>query len=107
VLRGIISGFFKRLLEKNRDFILSQVLSIKGLMYLLMKQRNTGQKWTGDEIREIKFHLKNISKVVPVLIVFLLPGGSILLPFLAEVLDRRKKPRVYPQPVANPPRKDT
>jgi hypothetical protein len=28
--------------------------------------------------------------MVPVIIVFLLPGGSLMLPFLAEVLDRRK-----------------
>jgi len=68
-------------------------------MQLLMKERNSGEKWTGEEKREIKIHLKNISKIVPILIIFLLPGGSILLPFLAEILDRRKTRRIQKSPL--------
>jgi hypothetical protein len=86
-------GYFKRLIIKNKEFILEQVLAVKGLMQLLMKQRNTNQEWTKEEIKEIKKHLKNIYKLVPALIIFLLPGGSLLLPFLAEILDRRKTSR--------------
>ena len=80
-------------------------MEFQGLMRLLMKHRNTGKKWTGDELREIRKRLKEISKIVPVVVVFLLPGGTILLPFLAEVLDRRKKPRGAPlsPPRENPP----
>jgi hypothetical protein len=63
-------------------------------MQLLMKHRNKGQKWTREEKKEIKTHLKNISRIVPSVIIFLLPGGSLLLPFLAEVLDRRKEKRI-------------
>jgi len=88
-----IPGYFKRLIVKNKEFILEEILAVKGLMQLIMKQRNTNQEWTKEEIKEIKKHLKNISKVVPALLVFLLPGGSLLLPFLAEILDRRKKVR--------------
>ena len=74
-------------------------------MRLLMKHRMTGKKWTGDELRVIRKHLKEISKIVPVVVVFLLPGGTILLPFLAEVLDRRTEPRGAPlsPPKGNPP----
>lgn len=89
----MIAGYFKRLIIKNKAFIMEEVLAVKGLMHLLMKQRNTDQKWTKEERREIKIHLKNISKAIPALIIFLLPGGSLLLPFLAEVLDRRKTRR--------------
>lgn len=89
----MIVSYFKRLIIKNKAFLLEEVLAVKGLMQLLMKQRNTDQKWTKEERREIKIHLKNISKVIPALIIFLLPGGSLLLPFLAEVLDRRKTRR--------------
>jgi len=67
-----------------------EVLSIRGLMQLLMKTRNTDEKWTREEKREIKRHLKNISKIIPIVVLFSLPGGSFLLPILAEVLDRRK-----------------
>ncbi len=89
-MKQVIIVYFKGLLIKNKEFLLSEVLAVKGLMQLLMKNRNTGEKWTKEEIREIKFHLKHLSKMVPVIIVFLLPGGSLMLPFLAEVLDRRK-----------------
>jgi len=71
-----------------------EVLSIKGLMQLLMKTRNTDKKWTREERIEIKRHLKNIAKILPAVAIFSLPGGSFLLPILAEVLDRRKTRRL-------------
>jgi len=92
----MIKGLLIRLIARNKEFILSQVLAVKDLMRLLMKNRNTGEKWTRDEIREIRVHLKHIAMLVPALIIFLLPGGSVLLPILAEVLDRRKKIRRPP-----------
>ena len=95
---SVIIRYFKGLLMKNKAFLLSQVLAVQGLMQLLMKNRNTGEKWTREEIKEIKSHLRHISKMVPVIIVFMLPGGSLLLPFLAEVLDRRKTIRRPPAP---------
>jgi hypothetical protein len=98
-LRRMLATYFRRLIVKNKEFILEEVLAVKGLMQLLMKQRNTNQEWTKDEIREIKKHLKNISKVVPALLIFLLPGGSLLLPLFAEILDRRKTGR---PPIQNP-----
>lgn len=86
-------NFIKRVIASNREFILNEVIEVKGLMHLLMKHQNTGQKWTKEEIKVIKKHLKNISKVVPAVVIFLIPGGSLFLPFLAEVLDRRKEKR--------------
>ena len=104
-LPGKIPPYIRDLLLRNREFILREVVEVQGLMRLLMKHRNTGKKWTGDELRKIRKHLKEISKIVPVVVVFLLPGGTILLPFLAEVLDRRKEPRGAPlsPPKGNPP----
>jgi hypothetical protein len=90
---SVIIRIIKRHIANNKEFILNQVLAVKGLMQLLMKSRNTAEKWTREEKKEIKTHLKSISKLVPVIIIFLLPGGSVLLPILAEVLDRRKSRR--------------
>ncbi len=92
----MIKRFLMRLIAKNKELILSQVLAVKGLMRLVMKNRNTGEKWTREEIREIRAHLKHIAMLVPALIIFLLPGGSLLLPLLADALDRRKKIRRPP-----------
>jgi len=92
----MITTFLKTMIARNKELILSQILAVKGLMRLLMKNRNTGEKWTKDEVREIRVHLRHIAMLVPALIIFMLPGGSLLLPLLAEVLDRRKKIRRPP-----------
>jgi hypothetical protein len=90
----MIRKYLKRLIILNKEAILMEVLSIKGLMQLLMKARNTNEKWTREEKKEIKRHLKNIAMIIPVVAIFSLPGGSLLLPILAEALDRRKNRRL-------------
>ena len=99
-MSSVFIKIVRRHIANNKEFLLNQVLAVKGLMQLLMKTRNTGEKWTREEKNEIKTHLKSISKIVPVIIIFLLPGGSVLLPVLAEVLDRRKMRRA---PAEQPP----
>src|SRR5512134_1766496 len=89
----MIRFFMKRLVAKNRELILKEACLINGFMNLFMKPVNSGVSWTREEKRELKQHIRHLSVYVPVLIIFLLPGGSFLLPFLAEILDRRKKRR--------------
>jgi len=86
----MIKKYLKRLININKEVILMEVLSIRGLMQLLMKTRNTDEKWTREEKKEVKRHLKNIAKILPAIAIFSLPGGSFLLPILTEALDRRK-----------------
>lgn len=90
----MIKKYLKRLIIINKEAILMEVLSIRGLMQLLMKTQNTDEKWTREEKIEIKRHLKNIAKIIPAVAIFSLPGGSLLLPILAEALDRRKTRRL-------------
>jgi hypothetical protein len=90
----MIKNYLKRLIVINKEAILMEVLSISGLMQILMKTRNTDEKWTREEKTEIKKYLRNIAKIIPAVAVFALPGGSFLLPILAEVLDRRKNRRM-------------
>ena len=91
----MIKKYLKRLIIVNKEAILMEVLAIRGLMQLLMKTRNTDEKWTREEKKEIKTHLKNIAKIIPAVAIFVLPGGSFLLPMLAEALDRRKTRRPF------------
>ncbi|MFB3818733.1 MAG: hypothetical protein ACE147_13810 [Candidatus Methylomirabilales bacterium] len=79
----------KQMIAKHRKVLLGQVLAVNGLMQLLMKGRNGPAGWTREELLLIRAHLKAMARLVPILIVFLLPGGLLLLPILAEVLDRR------------------
>jgi hypothetical protein len=90
----VIKKYLRRLFITNKEAILMEVLAIRGLMQLLMKTRNTDGKWTREEKKEIKRHLRNIAKIIPAVAVFSLPGGSLLLPILAEALDRRKTRRL-------------
>jgi hypothetical protein len=89
-------SLIRRLVEKHRGMILSEARLLSDFMYLLMKERNTGEAWTHEEKIRIRTGLKHLSFYVPVLILFILPGGSLLLPFLAEILDRRKRRRTGP-----------
>ena len=45
----MIKRFLKRLIARNKEFILSRVLAVKDLIRLLMKNRNTGEKGTREE----------------------------------------------------------
>ncbi len=90
----MIKKYLRRLFITNKEAILMEVLAITGLMQLLMKTRNTDEKWTREEKKAIKGHLKNIAKIIPAVVIFALPGGSFLLPILAEILDRRKTRRL-------------
>ena len=90
----MIKLFLKRHISKNKALILQESQHMSDLMRLLMKRRNTGVEWTEEEITRLKSHLKHLSLYVPVLIVFILPFGSLLLPILAEALDRREESRI-------------
>jgi len=99
---SVIRAFLKSLLNKHKALFFQEAQRISGFLYLLMKQRNTDEKWTPEEKKEIKRQLKILAMYIPILIIFLLPGGSLLLPFLAEVMDRRKTRRSPPPPVQSP-----
>jgi len=94
--RFMIRFFLKGLILKNKDLIFSEAQRFQGFLHLLFKPRNTDAEWTKEEKEQVKKYLKRLSLYVPILIIFALPGGSLLLPILAEVLDRRKGRRVAP-----------
>jgi hypothetical protein len=89
----MIKKLIKSQIKKNRDLISNETKEINGFTKLLMKQRNTGIKWTQEEKSQLKQSLGRIAIYVPILLVFLLPCGMLLLPLLAESLDRRKNKR--------------
>lgn len=89
----MIKRFFASLVAKNKDLIYREGRFLNGFFHLLFKQVNTGEKWTPEEIILLRKHFLHLTAYIPVFILFLLPGGSLLLPFVAEVLDRRKGKR--------------
>ena len=73
--------------EKRR--LVTELGQVRGLMPLLMKQRNQ-QKWTGEDKAQLDAHIKSLSALSPYLVVLLMPGGLLALPALAWWLDRRR-----------------
>jgi len=90
-----MKSLIKHIIRTHRALILNEASQIQGFMRLLMKQINTDEKWTRDEKVELKRHLKRLSLYIPVLILFSLPFGMLLVPILAETLDRRSSRRPH------------
>jgi hypothetical protein len=78
---------------REKKQLLHEILQVKGLMPLLMKPRNE-QMWTPEDKQELKTQLRRLSSISPYLIVLTLPGSFLILPTLAEWLDRRGNRRI-------------
>ena len=74
---------------REKEYLLSEILQVRGLMPLLMKQRNN-ERWSTEEKAELAQHLKRLSQLSPYLVVVVMPGGFLMLPALAWWLDRRR-----------------
>lgn len=72
--------------------VVTEILQMRGLMPLLMKTRNGGQ-WSVAEKAELLHHLRRLSRLSPYLLLLLLPGSALILPFYAWWLDRRRQRR--------------
>jgi hypothetical protein len=79
----------RELTDREKKYLLSEILQVKGLMPLLMKPRNK-QRWTSEDRAELQVHLRRLSNISPYLIVLALPGSFLMLPALAWWLDRRR-----------------
>lgn len=92
--RFVLRRVLKKMLERYKDLLYAEAETMKGFMVLLMKPRNTGIPWSREEVRALKFYIRHLAHYIPVMIVFLLPFGTLLLPVMAEVLDRRREKRL-------------
>ena len=89
----MIRSLFKSHVGKYRTILLEEARRIDGFMRLLMKQRNTGTRWTKDEKAELRRYIWGLAFYAPILFIFFLPGGFFLIPLLAEAVDRRRRSR--------------
>ena len=72
------------LLNRNKKRLVKEVSQSKELMQLLAK--STHKELDKEEKKKIKNQLLDICKTVPSLTIFLLPGGSLLLPILIKFI---------------------
>ena len=79
----------RELTAREKQVLIDELMHVKGLMPLLMKQRNQ-QHWTAEDRVQLASHMKRLSKISPCLAVLAIPGGFLMLPALAWWLDRRR-----------------
>lgn len=90
-----LPGTMQRVLDGQKQqarLLLRELLATRGLMLLLMKNRN-GSAWTEEEKAELLRQLRALSRLSPYLLFLLLPGSALFLPLYAWWLDRRRQDR--------------
>lgn len=78
--------------RRERARLAAEMAQTRGLMPLLMKQRN-GYQWTADDRKAIRADVAALMHISPYLILFVAPGGFFAMPVLAWWLDRRRHQR--------------
>ena len=81
--------------EKNR--FKREMATIRGSVVWLVRQRRQGQ-WTAHERAHLREVMRTASSVSPYLVIWVVPGSLLLLPFLAWFIDRRRKGYSAPNP---------
>lgn len=74
---------------RERDYLLTEMSRVRGLMPLLMKPRNR-QRWSVADKAELRAHLLRLRYLSPYLALSIVPGSFLALPLLAWWLDRRR-----------------
>ena len=73
-----------RIIGRNRDRLLTEMRESKELMALL--QKSTKEELSPEEKEQVKDQFYDILKSMPSLALFLLPGGSLLLPIVMKLV---------------------
>jgi len=79
-----LSNRWIKILSRNKDKFVTELLESKELMALVSKAAVT--ELTTEEKLKVKEQFKDLIKSMPSLAVFMLPGGAILLPLLLKVI---------------------
>ena len=74
----------KRLLQRNKRLLYKELLQSKEAMFLIRK--STHSTLTSEEKEKIKEQLLDIFKTIPAFAIFILPGGSLLLPLVIKLI---------------------
>ena len=90
----MLKNLIKKFLLNSREILFYESRQMQGFMQLLMKPRNTGERWSPEEKQELRNYFKYMSVYLPFLIIFLMPGGFFFLPVFSSILDRRRVRRV-------------
>jgi hypothetical protein len=85
--------FMSRLQNRERARLQEELSQTRGLMPLLMKQRN-GSEWSTEDRNALRKQLRIIWGISPYVFLLVVPGGLVALPIFAWWLDRRRQNRL-------------
>jgi hypothetical protein len=88
---AVASGRFG-LSDAWRSRALQRFAGVRGFVHVLMKPPN-GEPWTADDRDRLRRELRALARWTPGFVLFLLPGGLVLLIVYAHLLDRRRLKR--------------
>ncbi|NND87695.1 MAG: hypothetical protein HKM28_00445 [Flavobacteriaceae bacterium] len=74
------------LILRNKDRLYTELIESKELLVLLSK--STLRELSKEEKKKVKEQLLDICKTIPSLTIFLLPGGTLLLPILVKLIPK-------------------
>ncbi|MBL4862503.1 MAG: hypothetical protein JKY09_05745 [Crocinitomicaceae bacterium] len=83
----VYQSFTKRwtkVLLRNKDKLSAEIRQSKELVRLIKKSRS--EELSREEREAVKTQFKDIAKSIPALTIFLLPGGTLLLPVLLKLI---------------------
>ena len=79
-----LSKRWTKILGRNKDKLAEELKESKELISLVKK--STTQELTPEEKEAVKTQFKDIAKSIPTLTIFMLPGGTILLPLVLKII---------------------
>jgi hypothetical protein len=83
-VRNIVAHNFKYVLKKNSGMIINEVKESRELLSLLRK--SVSEKLSEEEKAKVREQILDLIKTIPSLSIFMIPGGTILLPILMKIL---------------------
>jgi len=75
---------WKNILGRNKEKLAAELKESKELMALIAK--STTSELSKEEKEQAKTQLKDLARTIPSLTLFLLPGGSLLLPIILKII---------------------
>jgi LETM1-like protein len=81
---GSFSNRWKKILLRNKDKLAIELSESKELVQLMKKSMR--EELSSEEKEKVKVQLKDLLKSMPAFAVFLIPGGSLLLPMMMKII---------------------
>ena len=84
VVRKAFSNRVQEFIQKNKTKIVAEILGSKELVMLIRKSRN--EALSVEEKEKIREQILDLLKTIPSLAIFMIPGGTFILPILYKIL---------------------